>query len=169
MFYVIENKYVGPNVEQNIDASTIDISTTPAITNMSHEVKLHGWCGTTNDWCVNAHGAYETIEAARAAIAEIFGDVRDADPYGLVSNPEIEESYKNGKFEPLNSEATGDWAYESIRIDIDVSTTDARIKELVIEYENNANSEGVSLHRSLEDMMLARRQELRDENDYDDE
>lgn len=84
MYYLIENKYVGPNQRQDqyIDLDTIEISTSPAITNSSHEERIEGWCGTTNDWAVYAHGEYGTIEEARAAITDKFGDVRDCDPNG---------------------------------------------------------------------------------------
>ena len=164
MYYIIQTAYAGPNRSQHVDADTIKISTAPAITNSSHEEITEGWCGTTNDWAVYAHGQFDTIEAARAAIAETFGDVRDSDPNGdrFESDDECAvEIYKPGKYEPMSSEATADWAYEGILSDIDADTTDEQIAELVAMYEADANSNGYTLNSDLADLMDERRQELR--------
>lgn len=170
MYYIIETKYVGPNQtqEQYVDVDRIEISTSPAITNSSHEVRTEGWCGTTNDWAVYAHGEYATLEEARAAITEKFGDVRDCDTNGdsfESDNADVVETYKAGKFAPMSSQATADWAYEGIQSDIEADTTDERIAELVAEYEAEANSIGYTLDSDLEDLMRERRQELRDEQE----
>ena len=162
MFYVIEDKYVGPNQDQHVDADTITISTTPAKTNMSHEIKLHGWCGTTNDWSVHAYGEYETLEAARYAVFENFGQVR------LVNDEDkddtVIESYKIGQYIPMSEEETGDWVYESMRSEIHADTTDEDITKFLAECESNANAEfGATLDSSVEDMVKQYRQELRDE------
>lgn len=162
MFYVIEDKYVGPNQDQHVDADTITISTVPAKTNSSHEVKLHGWCGTTNDWSTHAYGEYETLEAARLAIAENFGQVRlfeDEDKYDTVI-----ETYKIGQYIPMSEEETGDWVYEPMRSEIHADTTDEGIAKFIAECESNANAEfNATLDSSVEDMVKQYRQELRDE------
>lgn len=167
MFYVIEDKYVGPNQDQHVDADTITISTTPAKTNMSHEVKLHGWCGTTNDWSVHAYGEYETLEAARYAVFENFGQVRLVDDED--KDDTVIELYKIGQYIPMSEEETGDWAYEVIRSEIHDDTTDERITELVKECEASANAEGYTLDCMLDEFMKQRRQELRDEVEEEDE
>jgi hypothetical protein len=168
MYYIIETKYVGPNkgLDQHVDLDLIEISTSPAITNSSHEERTEDWCGTTNDWAVYAHGEYATIEAARAAITTKFGEVRDSDPNGdsfESDDEDVIETYKPGKYAPMSSQATADWAYEGIQSDIEADTTDERIAELVAEYEAEANSNGYTLDSDLEDLMKERRQELRDE------
>ena len=164
MYYIIKTSYVGPNQDQNIDADTIDIRTVPAKTNMSHEVKINGWCGTTNDWSVHAYGEYETLELARNAINDIFGDVRDADPYDLGEDPDVVESYKIGQYIPMSEEETGDWVYEPMRSEIHADTTDEDITQFIAECESNANAEfGATLDSSVEDMVKQYRQELRDE------
>lgn len=168
MYYVIETNYVGSNQTQDqyVDVDKIEISTSPAITNSSHEERTEGWCGTTNDWAVFAHGEYATIEEARAAIAEKFGEVRDANGDSFESDDEnVVETYKPGKYVPMSSQATADWAYEGIQSDIVADTTDERIDELVTEYEAEANSNGYTLDSGLEGFMQERRQELRDELD----
>ena len=168
MYYIIETNYVGPNQteDQYVDVDTIEISTSPAITNSSHEQRTEGWCGTTNDWAVYACGEYDTIEEARAAITDKFGEVRDSNANGdsFESDDEnVIETYKPGKYALMSSQDTADWTYEGIRSDIEATTTDERISELVAEYESEANSNGYTLDSDLEGFMQERRQELRDE------
>lgn len=166
MYYIIETKYTGPNQDQYVDADKIEITTTPAIGNSSGEECIEGWCGTTDDWAVYAHGEYETLEEARDAIIETFGVVRDSDPDGNSFesfDENVIEVYKPSKYAPLSSWATADWAYEGIRSDIDAYTTDGCIAELVIKYEEEANRHGYTLHSDLEGFMQDRRDELRSE------
>ena len=168
MYYIIETRYVGPNQTQDqyVDVDTIEISTSAAITNSSHEERTEGWCGTTNDWAVYAHGAYDTLEEARAAITEEFGEVRDSDANGYsfeADDEDVVETYRPGKYAPMSRQDTADWAYEGFRFDIKADTTDERIAELVTEYEADANRNGYTLDSDLEDFMQERRQELRDE------
>ncbi|EAM4262980.1 hypothetical protein DMA39_22420 [Salmonella enterica subsp. enterica serovar Muenchen] len=168
MYYIIETNYVGPNQAQDqyVDVDKIEISTSPAITNSSHEKRIEGWCGTTNDWAVYAHGEYATIEEARAAITAKFGEVRDSDPNGdsFESDDEgVIEVYKPGKYAPMSRQDTADWAYAGIQSDIEADTTDERIAGLVAVYEAEANSDGYTLDSDLANFMRERRQELRDE------
>lgn len=170
MYYIIETNYVGPNQnqEQYLDVDTIEISTSPAITNSSHEERTEGCCGTYNDWSVYAHGEYNTIEAARAAITEKFGEVRAVSEYDdsfESADEDVIETYKPGKFAPMSIQATAEWAYESIKYDIKSDTTDERIAELVSELEAEANINGYTLDSDLEDLMQERRQELLDGQD----
>jgi hypothetical protein len=168
MYYIIETNYVGPDQtnDQYVDADTIEIRTSPAITNSSHEARTDGWCGTTNDWAVYAHGEYATLEEARTAIAEKFGEVRDSDANGYSfesDDDDVVETYKPGKYAPMSRQATADWAYEGIQLDIEADTTDERIVELVAEYEAEANRNGYTLDSCLADLMQERRQKLRDD------
>lgn len=172
MYYIIETKYVGPNQTQDqyVDVDKIEISTSPAITNSSHEERTEGWCGTTNDWAVYAHGEYATIEEARAAITDKFGEVRDSDANGNnfeSGYEDVVETYKPGQYAPMSSQATADWAYEGILSDIEADTTDERIAELVSWYEAEANSNGYTLDSDLKYFMQKRRQELRDDLEDD--
>jgi hypothetical protein len=164
MYYIIEIKYVGPNQDQDqfVDADRIEISAVSARTNSSHEVRTTGWCGTNNDWATYAHGAYDSIPEADFEIAKKFGEVRDCEPNGdelPTHDEDIVAVYKPGRFEPMSSQATADWAYEGILADIDDDTTEARIVELVAEYEEEANSNGYTLDRDLWQFMRAHRQE----------
>ena len=178
MYYVIESKYVGPNQDQSqyCDVDTIGIFTAPGKTNSSREVRLEGWLGTTNDWSEYAHGEYESVEAAEAAIREKWGHTRDTTPSGdsflsavLYPDDNCVALFKPGQYEQMSCEATGDWCYEGIRADITADTTDARIAELVAKYEAAANSEGYTLNSGLNEMMDKFRQKLRDERDEAEE
>ena len=127
-------------------------------------MRTDGWCGTTNDWAVRAHGQYASIEDAWAAIEETFGDVRATrtdDVNWMFKKFHIVENYKIGEYEPMTSQETADWANDAIEQDIQAETTDERIAELVADYEEDANSQGYTL-RNLEGLMKERRQELRD-------
>lgn len=166
MYYIIETNYVGPNQDQDqyADADKIQISTSPAITNSSHEPRTDGWCGTTNDWAVHAHGEYATLEAARAAVTDIFGEVREVD-MSISVDEDVVAEYRKGRHEPLGREATGDWAYEGIRSDITADTDDVEIDTLAIDYQVEANDQGFELDSDLRDMMIEYRDELRAERD----
>ena len=170
MYYVIESNYVGPNQSQDhyIDADTVEIRTAPARANSSDEVCIHGWCGTTNDWATYAQGMFETIEAAEAAIRERYGDVRDRDANGDLFEPDpyaedVVRIYKCGKYEPMGLEFTGNWCYPGFAEDINAYTTDARLAELVDEYEALANDEGYTLNPCAIFDMEAYREGLLDE------
>lgn len=168
MFYVIENKYTGPNQDQDqyADVDTIVISSAPAVTNLSIEERTEGWCGTTNDWAVYAHGEYETIEAARAAIAEKFGYVRDRDPNWdefESMDDDVIEVFKPGKFSPMSREAVVMWSYEAAKEDVEADTTDEEIAGMVSEYEDDANSNGYSCADHIEDVLIEFRDNLREE------
>jgi hypothetical protein len=45
----------------------------PAHTNMSHQPKLSGWCGTTNNICLDAHGLARIVRVARNGRALVVG------------------------------------------------------------------------------------------------
>lgn len=156
MYFIIETKYVGPNQLQGqyVDVDKIQICTSPAL-----------WLGAAGDWAVYAHGQYPSVAEARAAITAIFGEVRDSDPNGdrfESDDEDVVETYKPGKYAPMSTEETANWADMG---GIAADTTDERIAELVAEYEAEANSIGYTLDSDLdlEEFMQQRRQELRDD------
>lgn len=165
MYYITATEYVGPNQDQAnyIDADTIEISTEPARTNMSNEIEIDGWCGTTNDFAVYAHGEYNTLDEARDAIKDIFGDVRDhyvGFDYFESDDENVIEVYKPGQYQPMTDNETGDWLYESIHTDINADTSDEQMDKLVTIYESEANSEGYTLG-NIEKLMEQYRLELK--------
>lgn len=176
-YYIIKTEYVGPNQDQHVDDNRIEIRTNPARTNMSHEVKLDGWCGTTNDWAVYAHGKYETEKEARDYIEETFGPVREDEEEGDYigvdddGNPiQAVATFRPGKYIPMDAEATGNYCWEGIKVDITATTTDDEIEALVKQYEADVNEDGYTLNkRALSDSMEARRDELKAEAEEADD
>jgi hypothetical protein len=172
MFYIIERKYVGPNQTdaQYCDAHTVLIQSVPGRTNSSHEERTEGWLGTTNEWAEHAHGEYETLEAARAAVEEKFGKCRESDLTWEDPDTAV-ELYRVGEYEPMSREATGDWIYGGLRADVTAKTTDEQLEELIAEYEAAANDEGCTLDSDAIDMAREYRDERiaeRDERDDDE-
>lgn len=45
--------------------ASADLHDHPAYTNQSHEPRLYGWCGTTNDTAVYARGVWRVTEIAK--------------------------------------------------------------------------------------------------------
>jgi len=83
-FYVIEESNTAFN---DLNAASffkcVAISTTPALHDSSKEECLQGWCGTTNEICVHAHGFFETFELAKEFVEEKF--------------PKLSDAYENGE------------------------------------------------------------------------
>ena len=169
MYYVVETKYVGPNQDQDqyVDADHIDITTTPAAGNMSGEECLEGWCGTTDDWAVFAHGAYKTLEEARQAVEKKFAPCREDDDLEQYAEYEgVVARFRLGEYAPMSKNMAADWLYSGMEQDIAAETSDQRLAELVEEYETEANYQGSTL-QGTDPMEILReyRQRLRDELD----
>ncbi len=175
MYYVIEERYVGPDDDKH-KQGTIEIQTEPARTNSSHEVRTEGWCGTYNDVATYAHGEYATIDDARAAIAEIFGPVRSVSPYGEAFkeeeyfryDPTVVEVFKPGEYEEL-SQAEVEELYRDYMSSED---TDEEIVRDAARIEEECRSQGFTTGYTVDelaDLMRARRQELLDEREDEDE
>lgn len=160
-FYVVETKYVGPNPDQHIDEDVVEIQTEPERTNSSGEAKIQGWCGTTNDWCVNAHGEYPTLADAEAAVKEIFGDVRPYEDEG--ASDSVVKAYKPGLYVPMSAENTGDWCYDVIQEKVTLGMTGEQVDALIGELEEAANEEGYTLSAALSDMIAERQADLLEE------
>ena len=169
MYYITATEYVGPNQDQAkyVDADTIEISTEPARNNMNRAVRVYGWCGTTNDIKTYAHGEYYTLDDAKTAITDIFGDVRDCDSNNYpfeTDDDSVVAVYKPGKYTPMSEEATAHWIDCSMQGDVTATTSDERIVELAAGYEADANLEGYTLY-GAEEMMEQYRQELIEETE----
>lgn len=78
MVYLQSVEWTGPR-DRSTDScdkygTEILVTSAPGRGNMSpHPEIVNGWLGTTNDWRRDAHGEFETVEAALAAAAEQFG------------------------------------------------------------------------------------------------
>ncbi|PHM23005.1 hypothetical protein [Xenorhabdus ehlersii] len=150
-YFLIETKYEGPydNAPAYVDLDTITISRAAPIDSI---MGVLGYCGTVGEMSVYLHGRYPTIEAAREAIYSMWDAVRDRDPQGYryqSIDKNVVEVYKPGRYTPLSSEASCDWAMAEIFRDIEADTTDERIAEIVAESEARSNRNGYTHHKSL--------------------
>ena len=169
MHYITSSEYAGPNQDEHSDDHTYQISTEPGRTNMSHEVRTDGWLGTSNDWAQYAHGEFETEEGARKEIKRLLSDgFREIDDIEDYHRDEgVIAEFRVGRYEEWGRETTGDWTRESISDNVTAETSDEQISRLVEEYESEANEEGGTLWSGLEENMVERRDELRDEAEED--
>ena len=169
MFYIVEINYTGANPDdwQYINADEIQICCTPAFNNGNGEICIDGWCGTTNDWAVYAHGEYDTLEEARENLFKKFGIVRNCDFNGNAfesDDPDVIEIYKTGKYPTMTDEETASWLYESINEDVIIGMSNEKIIELAENYEICANSEGYFLSSNVLDLIDERIHELKEED-----
>lgn len=176
MFYIVHVSYVGPNQDQHWDEDEIQIRTKPAFTNMSKEDRVEGWCGTTNDWRVDAHGAYETPEAAEAAIREKFGPVRENDYNGESfleqrgpsdpddpDDPGIVAVFKAGEMHPAHPDVADQWAYEW-REEVKPTSTAADLEAMFQDMEKQAKAENMTFE-DTKDLIMSLLEGYRDGDD----
>ena len=146
MFYIIEKNYVGLGKKLNMD--TIEIHSSPALTNMGKEMTW-GWCGTS-DWATYAHGKYETFDSAKAAITEIFGEVRTSSSTSVEdfnSNHNLDSVvrvFKLGRYGSLSDECLADWVCEMSYWDVKEDMSDAELAEIATSYEAELNEMGAT-------------------------
>lgn len=147
MYYLIEHRYVGSWKDDLIaDADAITIRTIPA--EKDGQPCTEGACDASEDWEKTAHGEYDSLEAAREAMARIFGKVRDQDEAGQPFEHHgegIVAVYHPGEFKPMSSSEANHYLLDQANYVIDKDTTDEEIAELVKEYEQEANQDGLTL------------------------
>lgn len=70
-YYVVNRENVSPNALRSAEEFwTVVIQTEPERTNSSHQIRIEGWCGTTNDMSVTAHGEFDSFEEAKTYVEE---------------------------------------------------------------------------------------------------
>jgi len=162
-YYIIEHKYVGPNDdEMYFDVDDIKICSKPAKANLSGEVRTEGWCGTTDDWSVHAHGEYDSLDDAREAIVEKFGVVRRVSFTDYYEGAGMIEAYKEGELAPCTRNITYELIYDTMEDDVDAHTTNNEIDALVSEYTEYLNEDGYEPHESLKDILTEYRDDRRE-------
>lgn len=167
-FYLIWREYLGPNREDHLNDNFYFITTKPARYNMSHQICLDGWAGTTNDWSVTALGEYSTIEAARECILEndeYATEIPETDefyPHDMIDDYEILEVYRETPYIRLDPESTYNWIFPGTEINPDA--TDEELETLAETLEKEAQSEaGYTLTDLLEILKTYRDELLEDE------
>ncbi len=164
MFYIIESEYVGPNPDQHLNDHCYLVQTVPGRKNMSHEICIDGWLGTTNDWSETAHGEYDTLEEAKTRIDEILGsEYREpVESYG----DEIVYQVVVGKLEKWDAENSQAWCYEGMIQSITADSTDAKIDDFISECAADLEDEGGELDTdAVERMCVKHRDSLKDDED----
>jgi hypothetical protein len=156
MYYIIEQKYVGPNADRHPDVDTIWISTVPGIANGTGKPQITGWLGTTNDWSRYAHGEYPTLQAARDVLETLFGEIRDCDPNGdpwESDDDTVVDLYKPGAYALMGYQEAADWINPGLYQSIHTDTTDEEIRALIWDWEVEANLQGYTLPPCVEGMV----------------
>ena len=101
-FYLVETNFVDTE-----NGDKVEIRTAPARTNFSHEERIKGFCGATNNRAVYAHGEFATLEEARAVVRSLF-DVTDEDDEAESDDEELVETYfLKGEDDDDEAEAEG--------------------------------------------------------------
>ena len=167
MYYVVSREYIGPDQEKRLNSEAYEITTEEPTTNMSHEVRTDGWLGCTNDWDAHAHGEFETVEAARSAIAELIGDNRretSDDDNEIRFNESIVESWTVGKYEEWGADTSINWCYDGRADAVDADTTDEQITATVAQWNEEAHQEiSAKLHtQAVEEWLKEYRDELKE-------
>ena len=165
MFYVIKISYCGPKDKNEVHQDRVEIRTTPAITNRSHEERADGWCGAIGNLALTetfwALGTYETIEEARRAIREMFGATRQCE----AGDEQVVETHLPGVYKPLSAADTEAWIYDDAVAYITAATTDDQLAEYAAACRAEANREGLELDENLERFLEDLRQEKREKAD----
>jgi hypothetical protein len=176
MFYLTSAKYVGPNARhlendynKIVYGHYVDIQSVPGRRNMSKEPCVDGWLGTTNDWAEYAHGAFETLDAARAARAGLFDEifVAENDPREDWPDETVIERVYVGPGE--NYYDARQWSYDDGLRQITAATTDDDLKTLAEESKAAASCEGVILWGDVEAVLREIRADKQSELDDDEQ
>ena len=136
MFYVIAYT----DVSSRLNWDHVDISKSPARTNSSHEICTDGWCGSTNDVSVCAHGEFKTEIDARNYIEKNFETRGFSEycKYGLDEwqyDEDVIDRFMIGEVEDMDESEVGDFIYEYMMECVTASTTDEEILALEEELE----------------------------------
>lgn len=79
VYYLIHRVYAGPNHDQHeLDAEQLIVQCEPGRTNMTHEPRIDGWLGTTNDWAEYARGEFVSADELVAYAAEHWPGVDES-------------------------------------------------------------------------------------------
>ncbi len=121
------------------------ISEEPERTNMSNEVRIEGWCGTTNGTCVHARGMYDSIEEARAFIDKHYEEgVREVEHF-IDEGATVIAKFLIGRYEKLDRGATSEYVWDELDERITAQSTDQEIEAIAADLEETANGDGFTL------------------------
>lgn len=161
MYYIIQTEDFQPSdYEKSTDR--VYISNQPLIDGSTRAVVIWGSATPENNRGYYAHGEYETLEEAKEAIEEIFGDELCEDEDADLDYITI-IVYKKS-LEEMTLEGSIAFLQAGIDEDITAETTDREIEELVKQWEKIVNDEIEStIHHKFEREMQKYRDRLNDE------
>lgn len=144
-YYLISTEWTGANRAEHVNGDRIIISREPLRGNGNgRPVVIDGWAGTTNDTAAYAHGAYDTLEAARAALRANWPDAVAVD---MDDDPDALEAYRPDALEHLGADGTLAWVSDAMP----ASLTADEVPGLVQEWADIARADGLVLDtRALE-------------------
>jgi len=149
-FYVVESH----DTNKDDETRTFTIQVNAPTTNMSGEEREDGWLGTTNDIWEYAHGAFDTIEAARAFIQIQMPGA------GILENDEYDQSDDEiWGYDPESLWTAGEWLGNLSDADLgidDEGMTEDGIKEIADDLEKEATDEGAIITDSIFDYLKSR-------------
>lgn len=146
-YYLISTEWTGADRAEHVNGDRIIISREPLRGNGNgRPVVTDGWAGTTNDTASYAHGAYDTLEAARAALRAEWPDAVAVD-WERDDDPDAVEVYRPDPLEHLGADGTLAWVSDAMP----ASLTAGEVPGLVQEWADIARADGLVLDtRALE-------------------
>ena len=155
-YYLISTEWTGPKDANKpghwTDEHTWTIQTVPGATNMSHEERIEGYLGTTNNWHEYAHGEFETLEAARAAMEAYAMEhghrhIAPVETESHYLTPDmtdpVVETWTTATHE--TSYTASEWDQSLVGRNEAAGKTDAEIDALAEEWERIADADGIYL------------------------
>ena len=164
-YYIEEIYYCGPdgNTDKYIDFDRFEITTKPARTNLSNEIRLDGWLDMSGDVSRYTHGVYDSLAAAEYAVQNLLGDLyrRDDEPS---ESPDVVAVYRIGRLPPMPDEALRIWLQDvDVPTDADDATLRRQAKELASELEDtDVSASAARIWEFLESLRDDAREELED-------
>lgn len=164
-YYIEAIRYHGPDghMDKYIDFDRFEVTTEPTRTNLSNEICLDGWLGTSNDIARYAYGVYDSRAAAEYAVQNLLGDAyrRDDEPS---ESPDVVAVYRAGRLPPVSDEALGIWLQD---VDVPADADDAALRRQATDLANELEDTSVSasavrLWEALESLRDDAREELED-------
>jgi hypothetical protein len=148
-FYVVESH----DTNKDDETRTFTIQVNAPTTNMSGEEREDGWLGTTNDIWEYAHGAFDTIEAARAFIQIQMPGA------GILENDEYDQSDDEiWGYDPESLWTAGEWLGNSTNAELEIEDgmSDEAIEKIADDLEKQADDEGAIITDSIFDYLKSR-------------
>lgn len=151
--YITTSEYVGPNARDAYGRryrQTLTITTLAPRTNSSREIRTEGWLGTTNEWAAYAHGAFETLQEAEAAVAagwQTYALPEEDEEYALLEDGVV-AVYGIGASDPRAAWEAADWfsgAMRELREEIAADPSDEGLARLAERYEEYARGDGMEV------------------------